>query len=124
MVLTAIYWNPASSDHSSSSTSSIRWPVNAITGASYSTFSPSASELLRARSLSQWLSFIRDVGFYEDKHNLVKSLKDNKARMQQFDVHAIDARLRSWASEVHNRCLNTHECLQRQLQTLHVKVSG
>ncbi|KLP23077.1 uncharacterized protein LW94_10500 [Fusarium fujikuroi] len=110
MVLTTIYWNLASSDHSSSSTSSIRWPVTTITGVPCSTFSPSASELLRVISLSQWLSFIRDVGFYEDRNNLVQSLKDNKARMQQFEVHAIDARLRSWASEVHNQCLNSHEC--------------
>ncbi|KAF5579627.1 uncharacterized protein FSUBG_13582 [Fusarium subglutinans] len=110
MVLTTIYWNLASSDHPSSSTSSVRWPVSATTGVPCSSFSPSASELLRTRSLPQWLSFIRDVGFYEDRHNLFQSWKDNKARMQQFEVHAIDARLRSWASEVHNQCLNTHEC--------------
>ncbi|KAH7229146.1 hypothetical protein BKA60DRAFT_627695 [Fusarium oxysporum] len=94
MVLTTIYWNLGSSDHSSSSTSFVRYPVSAITGVPYSSFSPSASELLQARSLSQWLSFIRDVGFYEDRHNPFQSLKDNKARMQQFEVHAIDARLR------------------------------
>ncbi|KAF5703151.1 hypothetical protein FMUND_13147 [Fusarium mundagurra] len=110
MVLTTIYWSLASSGHSSSSTTSVRWPVTVITGSPCSSFSHSASELLRTRSLSQWLSFIRDVGFYEDRHNLFQSLKDNKARMQQFEVHAIDARLRSWASEDHNQCLNTHEC--------------
>ncbi|KAH7490893.1 hypothetical protein FOMA001_g3102 [Fusarium oxysporum f. sp. matthiolae] len=110
MVLTTIYWNLGSSDHSSSSTSFVRYPVSAITGVPYSSFSPSASELLQARSLSQWLSFIRDVGFYEDRHNPFQSLKDNKARMQQFEVHAIDARLRSWAPKVHNRCPNTNKC--------------
>ncbi|KAG6980465.1 hypothetical protein FOFC_04673 [Fusarium oxysporum] len=95
MVLTTIYWNLGSSDHSSPSTSFVRYP---------------ASELLQTRSLSQWLSFIRDVGFYEDRHSPFQSLKDNKARMQQFEVHAIDARLRSWAPKVHNRCPNTNKC--------------
>ncbi|EXL95038.1 hypothetical protein NOF04DRAFT_10642 [Fusarium oxysporum II5] len=110
MVLTTIYWNLGSSDHSSPSTSFVRYPVSAITGVPYSSFSPSTSELLQTRSLSQWLSFIRDVGFYEDRHNPFQSLKDNKARMQQFEVHAIDARLRSWAPKVHNWCPNTNEC--------------
>jgi hypothetical protein len=110
MVLTTVYWNLASSDHSSSSTTSVRWPVTVIARSPCSSFSQSASELLRARSLSKWLSFVRDVGFYEDRHNLFQSLTDNKARMQQIEVHAIDARLRSWASEDHNHCLNTHDC--------------
>jgi hypothetical protein len=110
MVRTAVYWNLASSAHPSSSTSFVHYPVTVITGGPYSTFSPSASELLRIRPLAQWLSFIREVGFYEDGHNPFQSLKDNKARIQQFEVHAIDARLRSWSSTFNNHCLNTHEC--------------
>lgn len=96
MVLTTVYWSLASSDHSSSSTTSVRWPVTVIARSPCSSFSQSASELLRARSLSKWLSFARDVGFYKDRHNLFQSLKDNKARMQQVKDH--------------NHCLNTHEC--------------
>ncbi|KAF5605262.1 hypothetical protein FPANT_1254 [Fusarium pseudoanthophilum] len=110
MVLTTIYWSLASSDHSSSSTTSVPWLVTVVTGSPCSSFSHSASELLRTRSLSKWLSFTRDVGFYEDRHNLFQSLKENKARMQETEVHAIDARLRSWAYENHNHCLDTHEC--------------